>query len=212
MCCNYFLLACEFFYYSFFMKISFQISFVQFIIFIWLVSFDLGLIFYKVNLFVVSICIHTLLCSHLHPSQHLISTLMLLFLPGNKVLNFEISSKKSAFSLRSFIVLLTHLKLHSLWNGFLHVVWVDIPSMIQYLSFRFMCSLYFMKGSWWHKKKTLFSTTVFHTMLYFKTLFFFPEIRFISYVVLQQFIKETGETTSQSILKEQWQLKLMIDW
>lgn len=119
-------------------------------------SFDLGLIFYRVNLFVVSICMHTLLCSHLHPSQNLISTLMLLFLPGNKVLNFEINSKKSTFSLRSFIVLLTHLKLHSLWNGFLHVVWVDIPSMIQYLSFRFMCSLYFMKGSWWHKKDTIF--------------------------------------------------------
>lgn len=136
-------------------------------------SFDLGLIFYKVNLFVVSICIHTLLCSHLHPSQHLISTLMLLFLPGNKVLNFEISSKKSAFSLRSFIVLLTHLKLHSLWNGCLHVVWVDIPSMIQYLSFRFMCSLYFMKGSWWHKKRHYFLQLFFIQCYTSKHFFFF---------------------------------------
>lgn len=141
---------------------------------------------------------------------------MLLFLPGNKVLNFEINSNKSTFSLRSFIVLLTHLKIHSLWNGFLHVVWIDIPSMIQYLPFRSMCSLYFMKGSWWHKKKTLlfvclFSTTVFHIMLYFKTLFFLPEIRFISYVVLQQFIKKIAETTSQCILEEHWQSKLMND-
>lgn len=142
---------------------------------------------------------------------------MLLFLPGNKVLNFEINSKKSTFSLRSCIVLLTHLKIHSLWNGFLHVVWIDIPSMIQYLPFRSMCSLYFMKGSWWHKKRhySLYAWVFYNCFSYnaiLQNTFFLPEIRFISYVVLQQFIKEIAETTSQYILEEHWQSKLMNDY
>lgn len=59
---------------------------------------------------------------------------------------------------------------------FLHVAWVDIPSMTESLPFWSMCSLHFMKGSW-HKKDIIlhmpeFSTTVFSYNAILQNTFF----------------------------------------